>query len=121
MADIIFTSSDDFYKRLHDLADTVNREIAERQNNSVEIPLSTSLPAPVSTDNLVNEREAAEREEDEMAAKIKRAITKMKRLDSRLSELAKVRFYHFYSLIFFIIYFSLFLEGERCKETEAFT
>lgn len=89
MADIIFTSSDDFYKRLHDLADTVNREIAERQNNSVEVPLSTSLPAPVSTDNLVNEREAAEREEDEMAAKIKRAITKMKRLDSRLSELAK--------------------------------
>ena len=96
MADIIFTSSDDFYKRLHDLADTVNREIAERQKNSLKGPLSTSLPSPISTENLINEEEVSEREaaerEDEMAAKIKRAITKMKRLDSRLAELAKVRF-----------------------------
>ncbi|XP_019855108.1 PREDICTED: fibrous sheath-interacting protein 1-like isoform X1 [Amphimedon queenslandica] len=89
MADIIFTSPDDFYKRLHDLADTVNREIAEKQNNSVKVPISTSLPSPISNEYLANEREAAEREEDEMAAKIKRAITKMKRLDSRLAELAK--------------------------------
>ena len=94
MADIISHRLTIFIKDCMILLIRFNREIAERQNNSVEVPLSTSLPAPVSTDNLVNEREAAEREEDEMAAKIKRAITKMKRLDSRLSELAKVRFYH---------------------------
>ena len=78
-----FVSSDDFYKRLHDLADTVHREVNERRNNQAPSIQPPSIPLGDNSDIV--------KEDDEMAVKIRKAIIKMKRLDNRLTELAKVR------------------------------
>lgn len=67
-----FISCDDFYKRINDLADTVQHEMNDRSSNTSE---DTS-------DDII------------MAAKITRGLGKMKRLDNRLAELSRVRTLH---------------------------
>ena len=78
---------DEFYKRVYELAETVQREINNKQKHNEVIhneevmadrPVDVSLESEIDDDN------------GDMIIKIKKGIAKMKRLDIKLADISKV-------------------------------
>lgn len=97
------TDSSSVYARIHQLADAVKREVTAMENirsgvegekeSSVEI--KAAQYDKMSQGSVIEERKRKGMEESdlEMAAKVKRALAKMRHLDSRLADLSKVRLF----------------------------
>ena len=95
------TDSSSVYARIHQLADSVKREVTAMRSGAAE-PEEEEISAkesikPAQGDkkgqgSVIEERKKKGVEESdlEMAAKVKRALAKMRHLDSRLTDLCKV-------------------------------
>ena len=79
--------SDELYKRVYELAETVQREINDKQRHNevthneevmADRPIDVSLESEIDDDN------------GDMVIKIKKGIAKMKRLDIKLADISKV-------------------------------
>lgn len=79
--------SDELYKRIYELAETVQREINDKQSHN-EVThneeVMTDRPVDVSFESEIDE------DNGDMVIKIKKGIAKMKRLDIKLADISKV-------------------------------
>lgn len=79
--------SDELYKRIYELAETVQREINDKQSQN-EVThneeVMTDRPVDVSFESEIDE------DNGDMVIKIKKGIAKMKRLDIKLADISKV-------------------------------
>ena len=83
--EMLIESNDEFYKRIYDLGDSVQKELNKKETNYQE-----EIEEHRKDHDKPNNDTQAELNEE--AIKIKKGLEKMRQLDSRLSDLMKVQY-----------------------------